>query len=391
MNNKDKLAINGGLPIRSRASSMVKPYGDEEIQAVMGVMQKGTVSCFRGGEYVKKFEKEFADYIGVPYAIATTSGTTALHTAIAALNLPPKSMVAVPALTFVSTASVVVQEGLIPVFIDVDSSFCMEPNDLRKKITPRMRAVIPVHLYGHPARMDEINEIAKANTLYVIEDACQSHGATHKGKKTGSLGDIGCFSFYESKNMTCGEGGMITVKSKELYDQLRLKREHGSPYTSSTWYCYNTLGYNYNMTNLQAAIGLEQLKKLNKNNHHRMRIAELYRNVLKGLDLTFIHNRVDCENVSHNFPVLLPEHLKSKRDFFVEALRAEGIPTDIAYPFPLYEAELFRGLETKECFKTKDVTSRLFTLFTDNAIDVPLVEDTGKAIKKILNSLKEEK
>lgn len=385
----EKLAIYGGPPTSIITNSKTKRFGQEEIDAVLRVMKNDCISEFRGGHEVKAFEKQFASYIGTSYAIATTSGTSALHTAVASLNLPKGSEVIVPAMTFVSTASVLLQENLIPIFADIDDSFCISTDDLIKKITKNTRAVIPVHLYGHPADMLKINKIAKSHDLYVIEDACQAHGASINGQKVGTFGDMACFSFYETKNMTCGEGGMITTQSRSVYDMARLKREHGSPYTSKTWYCYEVLGYNYNMTNLQAAIGLEQLKKLDDNNRRRIEIANLYRTLLKGLDLTFIRNKDGYCNVSHNFPVLLPLELAPKRDFFVDALKAEGIPVDIAYPFPLYRANIFKELNSPKCLYAENMSSRLFTLFTDGAISQEVVADTAKAIVKILSFLKE--
>ncbi len=386
-----KLAIDGGVPVFPQNTEIVRrnKYSNKEIEAVARVIENGVLSSFRGGCEVKCFEREFASFINSKYALATTSGTTALHTAVASFGFSQNSEVLVPAVTFVSTASVVLQEGLTPVFVDIDENFCMDPKDLERKITKLSCAIIPVHLYGHPAQMQEINNIAKQNGLIVIEDACQSHGAVYHGIKTGALGDIGCFSFYETKNMSCGEGGMITCSNMEIFDRLCLVKEHGSPRTSKTWYSYERLGYNYNMTEVQAAIGRIQLQVLEKNNQARRDNVNIYRNILNGLDLELPNYSSEVVCVSHNLPILLPESLAENRNFIVDALRAEGVPIDIAYPQPLYKTTLFQKLKLYSyCPRAENVTARLFTLFTDNSIDEKIIELTAEAIKKVVSYLK---
>ena len=381
-----ELALHGGAPV-ARLTPMKYTIGKEESDAVRRLIDDtGILSSFRGGEKVREFEVAFAKYVGAKYAIATTSGTAALHASVAALNLSSTDEVIVPAMTFVSTASVVAQEGATVVFADVDKYYGLDPVDLEKKITEHTRAIIPVHLYGQPVNMKEISRIAKKHSLVVIEDACQSHGATLDGVKTGALGDVGCFSFFQSKNMTTGEGGMITTSSEELYEKMRLRREHGSPSDSKTWYDYRVLGFNYNMTEMQGAVGVVQLQKLDNMNAGRVRNAKEYDTSLKGLGLTVPAIRSGVTHVHHNYPVLLPKLLAPKRDFFVEALRAEGVPVDVAYPHPLYKSELFINLGVAgDCPKAEDYTSRLFNLFTDVSITTEVVADTVTAVKKVLS------
>lgn len=387
----DKLAIHGGKPVRNKKKWKEPSLGAEELKAVNRVIKSGLLSKFRGGPEVKKFEQEFAKYIGTKYAIAASSGTTALHASFSALLLKEGSEVMVPALTFISTASVVLQEKLKPVFVDIDEAFCLDPQDLEKKITRKTKAIIPVHLYGHPANMPLIQKIARHYNLFVIEDACQAHGAAIENKRVGSFGDFGCFSFFQTKNMSCGEGGMITTSNKSLYRTTRLKREHGSPSDSPNWYSYSCLGYNYSMTELQAAIGREQLKKLDQFNRQRIINAQKYIKTLGGKGLSFIETCPKYVNVFHNLPVLLPFSLKAKRDFFVETLRAEGIPVGVAYPYPLYKTKLFKKIGIKaNCSKAEGFSSRIFNLFTDPTIDPSLIEDTKKAIEKVLNYIKKE-
>lgn len=386
-----ELALLGGKPIRTKSKWKSSPFGIEELKAVRRVIESGLLSKFRGGPEVKKFEQEFASYIDTQYAIATTSGTTALHTALSVLSLKEGSEVIVPALTFVSTASVVLQERLKPVFVDVDKTFCLDPKDLEKKITKKTKAIIPAHIYGHPSNMALITKIARCGDLFIIEDACQAHGAAVGNKKVGSIGNFGCFSFFQTKNMSCGEGGMVTTSDKSLYKAARLKREHGSPLDSPSWYFYQTLGYNYNMTEFQAAVGREQLRKLDQFNRRRIINAKKYIKVLENKGLSFIETRPGYKNVFHNLPVLLPLSLRKKRDFFVEALQAEGIPVGVAYPCPLYKTRLFikAGVEAN-CPRAEEVASRIFNLFTDPTIDPSLINDTQKAIEKIFTFLKSE-
>lgn len=382
-----QLAIDGGEPIMAMPP-MKSTIGTEELEAATKVLHNGVLSAFRGGPQVRAFEQAFASYVGTKYAVATTSGTTALHASLAALGLKAGDEVLVPALTFVSTASVALQENLTVIFVDIDEHFCMDAADLRSKITAKSRVIMPVHLYGHPAHMDEINQIALDHQLTVVEDACQSHGAEYNTQRTGSLGDIGCFSFFETKNMTCGEGGMITTSDPRLYEQLCLRREHGSPRNSPTWYAYQKLGYNYNMTELQGAIGQVQLSKLDTMNEARSANAELYLKHFNQTGLILPTVRQGSVSVYHNFPVLLPEALRDKRDFFVKALQAEGIPVDIAYPCTLYQTELFisRGIGGN-CPRAEDFSSRLVTLFTDSAITEEIILNTKLAITKILDYL----
>lgn len=384
-----ELAIHGGIPVFGNKSVQHNKYGSELSEALLRVSKQGYLSEFRGGKEVKAFESEFASYIGSKFAIATTSGTTALHSALSALQLPLGSEVAVPALTFVSTASVVLQEKLTPLFVDVDESYCMDPIDLERKISVKTKAIIPVHLYGHPANMDKLKQVAKENALFIIEDACQSHGAEYNTIKTGNLGDIGCFSFFETKNMSCGEGGMITTSDRNLYDRILLIKEHGSPRNSDTWYNYVNIGYNYNMTELQAAVGRSQLHCLDDNNTIRKENARLYRKYLEPLGLHIAKTSDRVKHVHHNQPILLREEYRKHRNFFVAALKAEGASVDIAYPKPLYKTKLFIDLGYNCILPiTEDVTSRLFTVFTDPSINEETIIMISHAIEKVLDYTK---
>lgn len=386
--NKNKLALNGGKPIRTKKTWKSNPFGEEEKQALEMIIERGKLSEFRGGPEVKEFEQEFANFNQTKYAIATTSGTTALHTALTALNLPSKSEILVPAMTFVSTASVVLQENLKPVFVDIDENLCLDVKDLKAKITSKTKAIIPVHLFGQPANMPKILEIAKKNNLLVIEDCAQAHGAKINEQLVGTFGQFGCYSFFQTKNLACGEGGMIVTNNRKLYRQAKLKREHGSPENAGTWYAYKTLGYNYNMSELHAAIGRTQLKKLPEYTKKRIEHAKAYQEKLSEFDLEFVPVKPNSKHVYHLFPVLVSEKLINKRDYIVKALQAEGIPVGIVYPRPLSETELFKSRDlTSDCPYAHQVSKRILNFFTDPTIDPDLIDQTQEAINKVLSSI----
>ena len=308
---------------------------EEEQKAVIEVM-KSQLLTLLAGNVVKSFEREFAEYIGVKHAIAVNSGTAALHVAIAALNIGPGDEVIVSPFTFIATASSVLHNNAIPIFADIDNStYTLEPDSVKVKITDRTKAIIPVHLAGITADMDPLLEIAKENNIAVIEDACQSHGAKYKGKQVGSIGDLGTFSFYPSKNMTTGEGGIITTNSDKLAEQCRLLRHHGEP----SWYVYNRLGWNYRMTEIQGAIGRVQLKKLNGyikiRNDNAKYVSEAIRNI-EGIDPPFVPDY--CEP-AFNYWIgrIHPEIIGLNKPQFLEKFPGGKV----LYPKPLYRTKLF--------------------------------------------------
>lgn len=382
---KNELAIFGGDPIRKEPFVWKCTIGEEEKSAVMEVLESGKLSVFRGGKKVKEFERRFSNYCGLDYGVATTSGTTALHAAVSSLGIESKDDVLVPSLSFVSTASIVLQQGAKPVFVDVDKkSYCISPEDLESKITKKTKAIIPVHLYGQPADMEPILEIAEKHNLKVIEDACQAHGAEYKRRRVGAFGDCSCFSFFQTKNITCGEGGMVLTNDPELYKELRLRREHGSPENQQNWYVYDVLGFNYNMTELQAAICIAQLEKLDQFNRRRRENAEFYFEKLGKMPLVLPKLKEDVYHVFHNFPILLPKEISRLRDNFVSAVRAEGIPIDVCYPLPLYKAKVFDKVNKNVfCPNAEDISSRVITLFTDPCLTKKDLKDISDAIVKV--------
>lgn len=386
---KNKLAIFGGKPVIKFPPPYKSPIGKIEFKEVLKRMtgkNSELPSCPLGGPSIKEFEEKFAEYIGMKYAVTTTSGTTALHLALESLNLPRGSKVLVPALSFIATANVVLYAGLKIGFIDVDENYCMDLKDLRSKINSDVSAIIVVHLYGRPANMDEIMSIAKPMNIIVIEDACQSHGAEYFGKKTGSLGNIGCFSFYTSKNMTTGEGGMVVTSDEKTYQRLRSLKSHGNPNSEIQPYLYDGLGYNYSMTAMQGIIGIVQLRKLDELNKYRRQIFESYMDNFKDLPVVLPAVGRNIISACHLFPVLIPKKLKNKRDEIVSALRAEGVPLGIAYPSAMYNSPQFLSQDQAWfCPNAENVSSRIITFFTDKNIPKNIVPKIKIALEKVLN------
>jgi len=316
--------------------SVARPaIGQEEISAVTSVLESGMLAS---GDRVVEFEKKFADFCGSNHAVAINNGTAALHAALLAAGIGPGDEVIVPAFTFVATASAVAMCGAKPVFADVDEkTFNISPQQVTEKITPKTKAVIGVHLFGQPCDIEALQEICESKNLKFIEDAAQAHGALYKNARTGSFGHLACFSFYATKNMITGEGGMVTTSDKAYNARLRLLINHGQ----SEKYLHTILGYNYRMTDIGAALGLVQLKKLEKLNLRRRKNAEFYNASLsvKGLSLPFVGSARN--HVYHQYVIRLTEEFPMTRLAFIEYLKAKGIGSAIHYPIPLHRQPLF--------------------------------------------------
>ncbi|MGV9172950.1 MAG: DegT/DnrJ/EryC1/StrS family aminotransferase [Promethearchaeia archaeon] len=309
---------------------------DEEKEEVLKVLKSQLLSSL-AGDNVEKFEEDFAEYVGVNHAVALNSGTAALHTAIASLDIGPGDEVIVSPFTFIATASSVLQNNAIPIFADIDNrTYTLDPKSVKEQITEKTKAIIPVHLAGISADMDNLIEIAEDNDLFIIEDACQAHGCEYKGQKVGGLGHLGTFSFYPSKNMTTGEGGMITTDDAALAEQCRLIRHHGEP----SWYVYNRLGWNYRMTEIQGAIGRVQLKRLPNFIEERNKKARIMTEAvqdIKGIDPPFVPEY--C-TPAFNYWIgrIHPEVIGLNKDQFLEKFER----SKVLYPKPLYETKLFQ-------------------------------------------------
>jgi perosamine synthetase len=310
--------------------NMAKPQiGDDEKKAVMEVLDSGMLAQ---GPRVKAFEEAFAQMCGVKHAIATSSGTTALHVALLANGIGPGDEVITSAFTFIASANSILFTGARPVFVDIDPrTFNLNPDLIEAAITPKTKAIMPVHLYGLACDMDPILRIAKKHGLAMIEDACQSHGAEYKGRKVGSFG-TGTFSLYPTKNITSGEGGMITTNESAIDEKCRVIRQHGM----RRRYYHDELGFNFRMTDLHAAIGLAQLPKLEKFNAQRRANAGYLSKNLKGVVAPYIP-----EGQTHVFHQYTVRVSAEKRDGLRAHLQERGVSSEVYYPVPIHKQSFY--------------------------------------------------
>ncbi|MBU0650184.1 DegT/DnrJ/EryC1/StrS family aminotransferase [Patescibacteria group bacterium] len=313
--------------------SISKPYIDEKEQrAVLAVLASKLLAR---GSVTNRLEQEFAKTCGVKYAVAVSSGTAALHVALCSIGIGKGDEVITTPFTFVATAHAILMTGARPVLADIDSSFNISSNSIQKFITKKTKAILAVDLYGRPADYVSIKAIAAKHKLYVVEDAAQAIGSTYQKKKAGGLGDIGCFSLYATKNITTGEGGMITTNDKALYQKCQLLRHHSQDPGKS--YEYLGLGFNYEITDLASAIGIEQLKKLRSITKKRISIAKKYNLAFKSIKgLIIPDNPKEVEHVYHQYTLRVTAEYKLSRDGFVSQLNSKGIMARIYYPKPLY-------------------------------------------------------
>ena len=305
---------------------MAKPImGEEEKKAVLEVLDSGIIAQ---GPRVKEFEKGFAEMCGVNHAIATSSGTTALHMALLAYGIGRGDEVITSPFTFIASANSILFVGAKPVFVDIDpKTFNMDVSRIKAVITTKTKAILPVHLYGLCCDMDEIMSIAKKHHLVVIEDACQAHGSEFKGKRAGSFA-TGTFSLYPTKNITSAEGGMITTDDDVVMEKCRVIRNHGM----RRRYYHDELGYNFRMTDVHAAIGNAQLAKLDMYNNKRKENADYYNRHLKGVTVPFIPE--GYAPVYHQYTIRVP---KGKRDGLRAFLKEKGVGSEIYYPLPIHK------------------------------------------------------
>ena len=334
--------------------------GEDEILAASEVLKSGMLAQ---GRVVDSFESAFAEYIGVKHAIATSNGTTALDISLKALGIEKGDEVIVPAFTFISSANSILFQGAKPLFVDVDSlTFNIDPDDLLEKITPKTKAIIGVHLFGHPFDLKAIGEICRDYKLLMIEDAAQAHGAKYGEKKVGGFGDLGCFSFYATKNMTTGEGGMITTDNDEIAKLCRLIRSHGE----GEKYRHTMLGYNFRMTDIQAAIGLVQLRKLERFNDLRIKNAEYLNRHLKQDGLETPLRREYVRHVYHQYAITIEGSFPISRDGFIDYLKEKGIGSAVHYLLPIYRQPLYQGLgyrdDNVKCPVSLELSQKILSL-----------------------------
>ena len=304
--------------------------GAKEKEYVNKCLETGWISS--SGSYVKEFEKRCASFSKARYGISTCNGTVALHLALLAANVKKGDEVIVPTLTFISTANAVLFTGAKPIFVDSQKdTWNMDPDLIEQSITKNTKAIIPVHLFGHPADMDPIKKVARKYNLIIIEDTAEAHGAEYKGKPVGTLGDLGTFSFYGNKIITTGEGGMVLTNNKDFSDKIRILRDHGM--SPEKKYVHNVVGYNYRLTNVQAAIGLAQMEKINSIIASKIKIAEAYNNGLsKASTITLPVNKNWAKNIYWLYSIILRKNYKISRDRLIKELKLEGIDSRPMFP-----------------------------------------------------------
>jgi perosamine synthetase len=308
------------------------------------------------GKYLEQFEARFAEFCGVRHAVATSNGTTALHLALLALGVGPGDEVIVPTLTFVATANTVTYCGAQPVFVDAEpETWTIDPRAIEAKITPRTKGIIVVHLFGHPADMDAINDIARRHGLFVMEDAAQAHGAESRGRRAGSLGDVATFSFFGNKIVTTGEGGMVVTDDDAIAGRMRLLRTHGMDPSRRYW--HPVIGYNYRMTNVAAAIGVAQLERVGWQLERRQELAAWYREELGSVGvLTCQGERPWARHVWWMFSVLVSEST-ADRDGVMDAMRRRGVETR-PIVHPLHTLPPYADASRGQRFPTAEAIAR---------------------------------
>lgn len=351
-----------------------KPYiGEEEKRNVMEVLDSGMLAQ---GPKVAALEERFASLCETKHAIATTSGTTALHTALLAHGIGEGDEVISGSFTFIASANSILFTGAKPVFVDIDPvTFNIDPSQIERAITSKTKAIMPIHLYGYIADMDAITDIAKRHNLAIIEDACQAVGATYKGKKAGSFG-TGCFSLYATKNIMSGEGGMITTNDDYIAEKCKLIRSHGM----KVRYYHDMLGYNYRMSDLHAAIGLAQIDRLEAFTNARIRNAEYLNEHLKGVTTPAV--KEGYYHVWHQYTIQLPE--EKDRDAAVKRLAELGVGSAVFYPVPVHQQGYMKEI-------VGDVSLPVTEKMAKRVISLPvhpqLSQNDLETIVKAVNSL----
>jgi perosamine synthetase len=355
-----------------------------ESRYVNDALQKGAISGFYG-EYITRFEEGFAKYCNCRYGVSTTSGTTALHLAMLALSIGPGHEVLVSTLTNMATFFAVLYQGAQPVPIDIESdTWNMNPSLLEARITPRTKAIVVVHLFGHPVDMDPVMDVARRHRLRVIEDCAQAHGATYKGRKVGSIGDIGCFSFYANKIITTGEGGMITLNDGALAEKARSLKSLA--FGVSNKFMHIDVGYNYRMTNIQAALGCAQLERIDDLIERKRKVAKLYTEGLQDLPtLQLPVEKSYARNVYWMYHVALLGPHSTRRAEIMARLKEKGIESREGFiPYNMQEFALRNGsVRLEACPVANDYADRCLYLPSSPLIsreDLDHVVDTLKYV-----------
>lgn len=357
------------------------------LKYVTDCIKTGWVSS--SGKYIKDFEEKFAKFLGVKHAITTTNGTTALHLAFLVLGIKKGDEVILPSHTMMSSAAAIVYTGATPVLVDVErDSWNMDVSQIEKKINKRTKAIMPVHIYGHSVDMDPIIALAKKYHLYIIEDAAESTGAEYKGRLTGTLGDIGCFSFYANKIITTGEGGMMVTNNDKIANHARLLKDMA--HSPQKRFLHKEIGFNFRMTNLQAALGVAQLEEVKKYIQKKRWMAALYNKGLskiKGLTLPMEHSW--AKNVYWMYGILVENNFGISRDEFMQKLSEKGIDTRTFF-IPMHRQPALKelGLFKGEKYPVSDeIGNRGLYLPSGLALTEKQIRIVCKTIKDIKNNV----
>jgi len=345
---------------------------DEELEGIREVLDSGMLAQ---GEVVANFEEEFADYIGVGYGRATANGTAALDVAMKSIGVEEGDEVITSPFSFIASANCVLFQGAKPVFADIKKdTFNLDPEKVKEKINENTKAILPVHLFGQPADMKAFKEIAEDNDLYLIEDCAQAHGAEYDGRKVGSIGDMGAFSFYPTKNMTTGEGGMVVMDDEKLSEKADLVRDHGQ----SEKYTHDMLGYNLRMTNLAASIGRAQLERLDKWNEKRIANAEMLSSGIESIEgLTPPKVADGVKHVFHQYVVKVEEDYPLEREELREKLHDNDIGTAVHYPKVIPDQPLYKkkGYDGREYENAEECAEKVFSLPIHPKVSESDIED----------------
>ncbi len=335
------------------------------------------------GAYVKRFEKEFADYCGAKYAVAVSNGTVALHLALAALDIGPGDEVIVPDLTFAASINAIIYTGATPVVVDVDRvTWTISVDDIIKNITPRTKAIMPVHLYGHPCHMDEIMQIAEQHNLLVVEDCAEAIGSHYKGKHVGYHGDSSTYSFFGNKTITTGEGGMVFFKTQEAYEKAVVLRDHGMSKQKKYWHEY--VGFNYRMTNLQGALGCAQLERINEFVESKQKLAKAYNAILSDLKCFELPPEEAWAKSGYwLYTAILNKNEDMSRDSLIEKMLKNGVETRPVF-YPLHEMPPYKQYPTKSTFENSKFISKQGISFPSS---VNITDDEIQNIKQALQTI----
>jgi perosamine synthetase len=350
----EELAINGGPPASPTRINVAKPIISEEVlDEIREIIKSGYL---RQGSRVKKFEELFKEAVGAEYAYATNNGTSALHLSYLS-TINPGEEVIVPSFTFLATASMVHYAMGKPIFADIDpETFTIDPEDVKEKITSKTRAIVPVHLFGNSADVKTLKDLCEDHELYLIHDSAQAHGTRYDGKDVGSIEDLNCYSFYPSKTLTTGEGGMVTTNNPEIDQKGRLLRAHGD----DGRYHHVLLGLNYRLTEIQAAIGIDQMRQFKGFLQRRKKIGKKLRTGINDIEGLTTQKTTPKTEPSYSYFSLTmdPELYCCSRDEFMDALKAENIDCAVHYPIPLTVQPVVKEMWNPEPCPVSEETSK---------------------------------